>query len=579
MLWAQAHDIVRRVRNSSAATRAVLLALSCWPLAFARPLVANDRDMSGVPTVALDTRRGIGPVRQQDRLFQAFPQTTPHTGALKYPIWFVPPPGADPSLKPEWIQSVRLHFANQLTCYAFEVGGKPHLEIKGFSSGRIIGFEKTSDHVEVFASIDEMIARLNELQTLKTRPMQAVQRRAFNNQDGIAVVVSESSYQLLKTELEEYAAHLAQKEGRKDSVIIRVPDDVVRTNDPRKLRQFLKQKPKLPKGIFIVGSDIKPFEIYSSYQGIISRGTSDLPFGDLSSSFWDGGKNKNDPSILNTVYFSNPMNTFQVGHPTPVAFDMNAFAQKAAHKQTHWVSRWLSASSDPQKTKQEFRAFLERRKSYQPAETQNIVSARGGDGILYNVGDDPEVLRWHNQNIDVFTSAGTKPFDKQVLIEADFKGVVQNLDRNATFLDLMEHGSPNGFGNVDASFFAKTTWLPDFVHIDACSSGAWAHASAPENSVLAQALNTDTPPIAISAFQAIKSMPTIGKPDSVTDGRYVFLSDWKEGQTLGDRQIEAVNGMLESWQKSAPAGKTLDGSRYFQLLAGDSIFGAGEIER
>ncbi len=214
-------------------------------------------------------------------------------------------------------------------------------------------------------------------------------------------------------------------------------------------------------------------------------------------------------------------------------YDMKLFADEllatggASYQQVRWVSRWLASDEDPDTMIREFSCFLRRRQSYRPAKHHNVFRIRHGSGSL----------------------AG--------------------LDRNTRFLRV-EHGHSEFGSGMGPSVLGEAEWLPPFIYI----------ASSFPYLQLIQGLTLEAPPISVVVSPVHDGLHLLPREAALLSDQDDFLGRWKEGRTLGQRQIEMVNEAVNKWsRRQHDAAWIWCAHALFRVFVGYSIFGSGEFER
>ncbi len=518
------------------------------------------------------------PATVLDQLVAAYPDRQDGSGARRFEI------SRRGNAQPSRIKAAKVFLPNQLSLYVFQAGPAHFLEIKGLSGGRMIGAESLGDRTERFPSSDALMTRIAELTHLRPREFAAPRPRPFRSRDSVAVVLSESSYRALKDPVDRYVAHLRTREERGATTVIPVPDATVSERNPARVRDFLRRLALRTDGVMIVGTDIKPFELVSTQGTAFHYASTDLPYGEFASAFWDQPVRKSDTRYAEKAYHSGANWIFQMTQPTALTFDVDAFARdhlagsRAPYQQTHWVTRWVGTDPSTQGLLRQFTAFATARLQYAPPEQHNILGLAGGTGPLYDPGPDTIMQTTFEHSHDPLMANAPAGSTLQTVHEADLQGAIVRVDANVTLLNLSEHGTPEAVGEVKAWNLRRVSRLPALVHLEACSNGMWAYTKLDE-SIVANLLAIAQPPIAIIACQTEKGFPTMGGPDGVTIAENVLIDGWKPGQTVGHRQLESTTGHLRSWGAgSVVASRPFPGEAFLQLFATASIFGDGTAE-
>lgn len=483
-----------------------------------------------------------------------------------------------------FIEEISCHFSNQVTIYAYQEGEKFKLDLKGFSAGTIQGYENIEDHTEEYLDCDSLSSRIREISELSTRPIDAPQRRSFSNAEQVLLVASQSSCMNLGDDLQILKSKYLN-EGRSNSKLLCIPDQIVKKRDPSAIRKTVAIHAQAVDGIILIGTDIAPFEFFfrSGYPEGWSAyyyGTTDLPYGNFDDEFWSKPKKKSAPGIAEVVYQSKdyiyPMNS-----PTPFTFDLDRWVSRefdvnsgVRYRQQRWVSRWLGPEGDRAKS---FRSFVSRRSNYEPVVAQRISYARGGESFMMTPGRH-ENLKFLIELLQPRVSTLPSGTDVRVYSDGDLKQFTRFLSPATTLLVLDEHGNPEALGNLHAQDLGHVVnGLPEIFLAHSCLIGAWGYSGSVDNSFLVKSFSIERPPLAMAASQGLLSLPTIesGTREIVSP----YLTYWRPGQSLGQRQVESLNLNFDSWRAYTPT--FVNYSRAFsagQLFLTTSIFGDGTIE-
>jgi hypothetical protein len=514
-------------------------------------------------------------------LVATYPEQADGTGAKRFEIYR---PADSKTGKPEHrVKAAKVFLPNLLSLYVFQSGPAYYLEVKGLSGGRMLGAESLGDRTERFASSQALVARIESLKALQPTPFAPPRPRPFRSRDSVAVVLSESTHRAVKDHVEQYVAHLRDQEQRSASRVVPVPDRLVAERNPARLRDFLRQQELTVDGVMLVGPDIAPFELVSTQGNVFHYASTDLPYGEFSSAFWDAPIPKSDPRYAERAYRSQN-SIYRLTEPTPFTFDIDAFARdhlggsRTPYLQTRWVTRWVGTDPSPAALQKQFAAFVEERLRYRPPSHHNVLGMAGGTGPLYDPGPDTDMQTVFEHSHDRLMTHVPSGSRVQTVHEADLGGAIRRVDAVVTFLNVSEHGTPEAVGDVKAWHLSRVAQMPALVHLEACANGMWAYTSL-KDSIVANLFAIPRPPLAVVACQTIKAFPTMGGPDGVTRAENVLVDDWMPGQTIGDRQVQSNNGHLRSWDANATvARRPFPGEAFLQLFASASVFGDGTAE-
>lgn len=467
------------------------------------------------------------------------------------------------------IDSASCYFDNHVSVYAYEKPDGLYLDTKSISGGA----------TERVSSCDEIIARIQSIKMQKSDHFSPRQERGFLFQDSVLLVASEKNCELLKNEFSELLESW-KSEGRVDSERLCIPDSSVAKKNPSLIRNFIQKAALKVKGIFLVGSDIAPFEFFYRTQweapwAEFKYGTTDLPYGNFSDSFWDKGISKKSGRLNGKIYREKEF-IYKVSHPSFFAYDLDdwisfQFNRSFPYLQERWVSRWMADTKD---LKTHFQKFVSRRKNFKPSEGQSALFARGAESIMFWPGDHSgkDALRAALKDWEGTMGTGSL---LEIFAEADLEQLIRFIDRNTTFLSLLDHGQPEAVGNIQSRALENISWLPPMLNYDSCLAGSWGYASSPDESMIAHTFNVDSPPLVIVASQGIKSLITMGRGDAVAFDS--FLNPTINGQPIGLRQIESFNRNLWSWKNQVQRDdfKADNVAQYFHSI---SFFGDGTWE-
>jgi len=472
-----------------------------------------------------------------------------------------------------FIDSASCHFSNNISVFIYEKSGKIFLDQKSINGG----------HTEEVQSCSSLHSRIQEIKSNPSEGLAARSTRDFVSRESVLLVTDEKTCLALDQEINELIK-LWKDEGRKDSRRLCIPSTAIQNNNPSQIRAIIQLEAKKTQGILIVGSDIPPFEFYYATNweapwGAYKYGTTDLPYGNFDDPYWEKGLSKYSSGLREVIYKSVDY-IYTLDRPTKIAYNLDHWVEsqeensKRPYSQDRWVSRWLS---DPHRMKQDFARFVSRRKAYKPTRGQNILYARGAQGFMFRPGEH-DTYDYLKQAMGHWKDALGDDSRVDFFAEADLQQVMRFLNPQLTFLNLMDHGEPEGFGNIRAPNLNEIGWVPPMVNYDSCLTGAWAYARSVSDSLVAHTFGMRAPPVALVASQGIKSLRTVGQADSTAFD--VFLSplttEGLSGQSLGNRQKESLNLNLAGWRNKwlwpqiSGSSKSDDVGQYLHSL---SIFG------
>lgn len=519
----------------------------------------------------------ISTIECKAKLLNEFPMTSASGGCRDYTM--VVPQAVGDGV---FVEQVSCHFSNNLSAYAYQRGHELLVDLKGFSGGRLEGLPNAVNHTETFSDCESLSNRLREFSILKAVPSFQPTTNDFQSRDSVLVVASQDNCDRLDAELRSLIS-LYQQEQRGNSSLLCLSRSLISRGDPSEIRRSIRSRAKAADGILLIGSDIPPFEYFyrTGWSGGWSPykyGMTDLPYGSLDdrNAAWSKPLSKARSWLREEVYKSQDY-VYKIDTPTRFAFDFDEWIkteQKNAqvqYRQDRWVARFLV---DPAQIKERLVAFLKRRMSFKPSTFLNFVYGRGSQGFMLRPGENDSYDRdsaYYADWISTFPR-GSHP---TILMETDLDQLIRFIDPAVNFLVMMDHGQPQGFGNLNSDSLAAIRWLPSLVHYDSCLTGAWGYADSAADSLVAKTFQVEVPPLALIASQGIKSLPTIGS--GTKEAPNPFLSRVAKGKTLGLLQKESIADILAAWREQNPGGD-FKGEVAGNVFHSTSLFGDGTWE-
>jgi len=468
------------------------------------------------------------------------------------------------SIESAFIPQIQCHFENQVTLYAYKEDGQIHLDANGDQLHEFTTQESCESLSQAIASYEKV-----------SRPsFSESESHPLSQQESILVVASQANCENWKMELADLVS-IYKQEGRINSKLLCIPNSVLKTRNPAKIRQLIQKRENTQAGIILVGAEIPTFEIYyhTGYGGDWSAygyGQTDLPYGDSGIRFWNEPLSKTSSSLRNKVYHDSGY-MYETNSPTPYAYDIDTLvkselASTGIYQQKKWVSRWMGDQRSLQK-------FIERRQSFRVSRPLRITVASGSEGVFWRPHEIETFERWLKDLVRWSNS----PSETKVFSHADLEGITKNLDPQTDILVTTEHGQPEAVGNLHATEIAKATFLPPILNLDTCLGGAWGYATDPESSLIYKSLSATQPPLVILASGGIKWTRTIGEADNLS--RVIFMDPDALGKSLGQRQIQTFAENWMYWRLSAGQWWNSNPPSFaHQLFHNFSLFGDGSIE-
>ncbi len=456
---------------------------------------------------------------------------------------------------------VACHFASQRSLQIFETDESLLAEKKNG-----IPESLSSDNC------DELLTLIDDMSHESTTQSSPVPTKNFESDDSILIVASEQTCEQAKMSLNNLL-QVYLSEGRARSQLICIDQTVVSQQNPSLIREILLKYHNTIDGIILVGLDLVPFEFYAHSVGsLYNHGMSDLPYGEGKSPFWSQPLAKQSSELLNKIYHEKGF-IYKSDSPGLFAFNLNDLIETdlANDKRTvpqKWVTR-LPAADAPS-----IDSFVRRRTLYRPRAFQSVIHARGSQSLYYRPFD----TNLRNQMIRRLSrfQQNLAPQSRLEILESSILSAVATfVSRDTTMLVLDEHGNSSSLGDLRYYHLSSTIFLPEILHFDSCTVGAWALADDSSHSLLVRSFTGENPPLVVLASQGIKSMPTIGFPDSMVSD--IFFAQMRPGTSFGARQIASFENNLKFWQTGE--ARTLHRLDLpLQLWHSLSLFGDGSIE-
>lgn len=473
---------------------------------------------------------------------------------------------------------------NSLTIYLFQRGDQAYAQVKGINGRNFQGLSLSEDQTIPLPqhTCGDVVGWIEELASATLIAEQPPARREFLSHESVALVASERTCTSVLDLIQDYQS-LLSSEGRSSVQILCVPESVGRTQNPSLVRRWIRsQIATEASGIILLGNDLPPFEYYLSTNWELpfspyKYGATDLPYGDNDHGFWSKPLSKQSSKLKNKIYFEQDF-LYPTKTPTSWAFDLDVFIARErisrSYIQKRWVSRWMGRSEN---LREDLQRFIKRRSTYRPHQFHHLVYAQGGTNIMFQEGMH-DFWNYHHEDLkDLNLPAGST---QQVLLEVDLARYLYNLNRNITILDLSEHGHPEGMGNITSSTFESISHLPEILSWDTCLGGSWMYSEPPfDRSLITRSFSVAEPPLVMLATQAIKSFKVMGSRDLFAPE--IFFNQIQQGKSLGQRQIEVVNGNLDFWKSNPDLFKfwhTDDREIPHQIMSVHGLFGDGTIE-
>lgn len=464
---------------------------------------------------------------------------------------------------------VTCHLSNDLNLHLYQKDNRYLLEVKGLSRNIYSGKINSEQPLESFKKCSQLSPAIKKWNKFTRKSLPASSVRNFINSESVLLVASEFTCQQNESELQQLLDHF-KKEGRVKSDLICIDQTIVNQVNPSLIRSSILERAEITDGIILVGTDIPPFEYYTSQQSDESDsyryGSTDLPYGDLDSLFWSQPQSKLDPEIFNKVYKqSNSIHSTY--SPTSFTYHLNEWGlsyEQPLKNRLRWVSRLVGPDHFLQ-------FFSNRRVHYLPPTEHRYLHARGGSGILF-VPQDSESLPRLQAMLKPFTDVLPVGSQTRLVTEAHLFGMSRLIDRSTTLMSYDEHGTSISIGDFKSSRIDEINWMPPLLQLESCSTGSWYDAHDIKSSFIMKLFGLPSPPLVILASQGIKWLPTMGTEDSIT--KDVFFNHFVPGQSFGSRQIEAFVKNIDHWR----ALQDSDLSFPVQLYHSLSLFGDGSIE-
>ncbi len=471
------------------------------------------------------------------------------------------------------------HLINDLTLHIYQENNRMIVEVAGLHSGFFSTADASRNGMETYSRCKDVTAAVKKWATLRKIAVLPANSKSPENIDSVAVVASKRNCSGLKNVIDDWIEALTS-EGKSGSALICVPDEIVGTNNPALVRQYIFENISRQKGLILVGSDLPPFEIYSKTgfspgYAQFDYGSSDLPYGEISSVFWNQPISKLSDSLRNIVYHDEN-NIHLTRQPTSWAYDLDLWRASVMRgsetfeaQNNLWVSRWVA---DESYLKHSLRNFVERRSQFRPFLNHRYLHARGSSGVMFTPHDPDLELRTQNMLRPFFDNLPPQS-RSYIMTGTQLFGLTRHIDTETTMMTYDEHGTSVGIGDLKAFRLVQMDFYPPILNLDSCQVGEWYEEESSQT-FIAQLFSADRPPLVVLASQGTKWMPTIGSVDSITGD--VFFDGLASGQTFGNRQLETFQNNMRHWFQNYPNDPTT--SFPMQLYHSLSLFGDGSIE-
>jgi hypothetical protein len=415
----------------------------------------------------------------------------------------------------------------------------------------------------------DLSSTISKWTTPDTSLVPSSDRFDFNDKTNIVYLFHESDCEkYISDELDQHL-RLMHQEGRQGSKIL-----CLKTKLGERPSQFHREILEIiskPSHLVIVGKKIPPFE-YAHASGMrapfaeFHYGMTDLPYGSINSESWDQSLHKSTAWGERALSSWNGM--IAKHHPSEWVLDFDQWVETQSkglsYRQVHSVSRW------PGEGVEEFKRWLEARARWKPPLRWRGLLAEGGSGVLRSNKPHDRRENWkEHPSFSSFT----------FLYQSDLQALVRQLPKHLEFLQLAEHGHPQGVGELSVTQLSKLSRLATFINLESCYGGAWGYGNPNETSMIEQIFKLPNPPLSVIASQGIKGLATSG--DGGMWLAQSFLGATASPQSLGHRQVQAVSLNLEKWQKTLSRQKQFGLHRAWlahQIFLVHSLFGDPSLE-